>query len=166
GSRLVLRCPQLSEPSTVVRLRERCEKSGLDLSRLEFLGRAPHRDFLLGYNDIDIALDPFPYSGGLTTCEALYMGVPVITLAGEIFAARHSVSHLSNVGLDEWVATDTPEYIRKTIAFASDLPALAALRAGMRKRVLVSPLCNAPRFGRSLGAGLRRAWEDYCARNS
>lgn len=162
-SRLILRCPQLSEASVVARLQTRCADAGIDLARLEFLGRAPHRDFLLGYQDIDIALDPFPYSGGLTTCEALYMGVPVITRAGEIFAARHSVSHLANVGLDQWIAADIPDYIDKAIRFVADLPALAALRAGLRDRMLASPLCDAPRFGRSLGAGLRHAWQNYCA---
>ena len=80
-------------------------------------------------------LDPFPYSGGLTTCEALWMGVPTVTLPGEIFASRHSMSHLSNAGLADWVAPDLAAYVELAAREASDIPALAALRSGLRARV-------------------------------
>ncbi len=116
------------------------------------------------YNDIDIVLDPFPYSGGLTTCEALWMGVPTVTMPGEIFASRHSMSHLSNAGLADWVTPDLAAYVELAVAKASDIPALAALRSGLRARVKASPLCDAPRFGRNLGAALRFAWQDWCSR--
>jgi predicted O-linked N-acetylglucosamine transferase (SPINDLY family) len=115
------------------------------------------------YGDVDIVLDPFPYSGGLTTCEALWMGVPTITLPGEIFASRHSASHLSNAGLADWVTASTHDYVEAAVARAADLPALADLRASLRERVRLSPLCDAPRFGRSLGTALRHAWQDWCA---
>jgi protein O-GlcNAc transferase len=108
-------------------------------------------------------LDPFPYSGGLTTCEALWMGVPTVTVPGEIFASRHSMSHLSNAGLSEWVAGDLAGYLELAVAKASDIPALAALRSGLRARVKASPLCNASRFGRNLGAALRLAWHEWCS---
>ena len=114
------------------------------------------------YNDIDIVLDPFPYSGGLTTCEALWMGVPTVTVPGEIFASRHSMSHLSNAGLADWVASDVAAYIELAVAKASDIEALPALRSGLRAQVKASPLCDAPRFGRNLGAALRLAWRDWC----
>jgi predicted O-linked N-acetylglucosamine transferase (SPINDLY family) len=126
------------------------------------LGRTRHRDFLATYNEIDIGLDPFPYSGGLSTCEALYMGVPVLTRAGGIFAARHPVSHLANTGLTDWIAGNTEDYIAKARNFAAGLPALDDLRAGLRARVTASPLCDAPRFGKNLGAALRRVWINYC----
>jgi len=161
-ARLTLRCPQFSETNVRERFPARAQALGLDPSRLILEGRASHREFIASYRGIDIALDPYPYSGGLTTCEAMFMGVPVITLAGDFFAARHSVSHLSNVGLTTCIATTTDEYIDRAVALASDLPALAALRTGLRARVLASPLCDAPRFGRSLGAGLRTAWHRYC----
>ena len=120
--------------------------------------------FLREYNDIDIVLDPFPYSGGLTTCEALWMGVPTVTVPGEIFASRHSMSHLSNAGLADWVAPDLAAYVELAVAKASDIQALAALRSALRVQVKASPLCDAPRFGRNLGAALRTVWQDWCAR--
>ena len=114
------------------------------------------------YNDIDIVLDPFPYSGGLTTCEALWMGVPTVAVPGEIFASRHSMSHLSNVGLPDWVAPDLDSYIELAVSKAADIDSLADLRKGLRALVKASPLCNAPRFGRNLGISLRAAWHDWC----
>jgi protein O-GlcNAc transferase len=114
------------------------------------------------YGDVDIVLDPFPYSGGLTTCEALWMGVPTITLPGEIFASRHSASHMSNAGLSDWLTASVQDYIAMAIARAQDLDALAALRAGLRDHVRRSPLCDAPKFGRNLGAALRKTWAAWC----
>jgi protein O-GlcNAc transferase len=134
------------------------------LERVELRGASPHREFMAEYNPIDLVLDPFPYSGGLTTCEALWMGVPTVTLPGETFASRHSTSHLSNVGLGEWVARDWEDYVKLAVAKAADNDSLATLRAGLRDRVKASPLCDAPRFGRNLGAALRHAWGEWCAR--
>lgn len=164
GARLSLRCPQFSEPPVLERFPQRAARHGLDPARLELRGRAPHPVFIAGYREIDIALDPVPYSGGLTTCEALYMGVPVITLAGDFFAARHSVSHISNVGVVGCIADTADDYVERALAMASDLPTLAALRAELRWRVLASPLCDATRFGRSLGEALRSTWHEHCRR--
>jgi predicted O-linked N-acetylglucosamine transferase (SPINDLY family) len=136
---------------------------GIAAARIELRGSSPHRAFMAQYGQIDIVLDPFPYSGGLTTCEALWMGVPTVTLPGEIFASRHSMSHLSNAGLADWVVGNEQEYVELAVARAADIPALAALRAGLRQRVKASPLCDAPRFGRNLGAALRHAWRAWCA---
>lgn len=162
-ARMILRCPQFSEASNTVRFRARAEEAGLDPARLELRGHANHPEFLATYREVDIALDPFPYTGGLTTCEALFMGVPVVTLAGETFAARHSTSHLSNVGLTDWVTMTKNNYVERVIAATEDLDGLARLRDGLREKVLGSPLCDAPRFGRSLGKALRSAWATCCA---
>ena len=157
-SRLILKTHQLGDAATARRFRERFVSHGIDPGRIETRGSSPHRAFLASYNDVDIVLDPFPYCGGLTTCEALWMGVPTLTLPGEIFASRHSASHMSNAGYPEWVAKDLDEYIAIAIARASDVAGLAAARQTMRDRVRASPLCDAPRFGRALGAALRHAW--------
>lgn len=162
-ARLVLKTHQFSDAETRAEVLSAFVAHGVAASRIELRGASHHREFLRQYNDIDIVLDPFPYSGGLTTCEALWMGVPTVTLPGEIFAARHSLSHLSNAGLPDWAATSREDYVELALRKAADLPALAALRVGLRAHVQNSPLCDAPRFGRSLGAALRHAWCDWCA---
>jgi predicted O-linked N-acetylglucosamine transferase (SPINDLY family) len=91
------------------------------------------------------------------------MGVPTIALPGEIFAARHSMSHLSNVGLGDWVAESVDAYIHLAVTSAADPAALSELRARLRARVAASPLCDAPRFGGALGAALRHAWTEWCS---
>jgi protein O-GlcNAc transferase len=158
GSRLVLKTHQLSDAPTAAGFLRAFSQCGIDPSRVETRGSSPHRLFLASYNEIDIVLDPFPYSGGLTTCEALWMGVPTVTLPGQIFASRHSASHLSNAGFPDWVARDREDYIRMAVARARDPDGLAVLRETMRERVRASPLCDAPRFGRALGMALRHAW--------
>ena len=161
---LVLKTHQFAHGPTADRILADFAANGIPPTRLELRGASGHRAFLREYNDIDIVLDPFPYSGGLTTCEALWMGVPTVTVPGEIFASRHSMSHLSNAGLADWVAPDLAAYVELAVAKASDIQALAALRSALRAQVKASPLCDAPRFGRNLGAALRTAWQDWCAR--
>ena len=157
-ARLILKTHQLSDGPTADGFRADFGALGIGEDRIELRGSSGHRAFMGEYGHVDIVLDPFPYSGGLTTCEALWMGVPTITLPGEIFASRHSASHLSNVGLTDWVCRSVQNYIEMAVARAGDLEALSALRAGLRRTVRRSPLCDAPRFGRGLGAALRRAW--------
>ncbi len=162
-SRMVLKTHQLGDKETAAGLRATFADHGVDPGRIECRGSSGHRAFMGQYGDIDIVLDPFPYSGGLTTCEALWMGVPTITLPGEIFASRHSASHMSNAGLADWVVGSLTEYADMAVSRAADLEALASLRARLRETVRRSPLCDAPRFGRNLGAALRAAWRDWCA---
>ena len=161
-ARLILKTHQFTDAATAQRVHADFAAHGIAPARVVLRGASRHRAFLGEYNQVDIVLDPFPYSGGLTTCEALWMGVPTVTLPGEIFASRHSASHLSNAGLADWVVADLDGYIDLALARAADPPALAALRAGLRSRVKASPLCDAPRFGRHLGAALRHAWRDWC----
>jgi predicted O-linked N-acetylglucosamine transferase (SPINDLY family)/thioredoxin-like negative regulator of GroEL len=162
-SRLVLRTHALGEPATRERVRARFAALGIEPGRVVLHGGVPHPALLAGYGDIDIALDPFPYTGGLTVCEALWMGVPVVALTGDSFCGRHALSHLSNIGLDHWAMPDSRAYVARAIAAATDLEALATLRATLRGCVAGSPLTDAPRFGRNLGTALRQAWRDWCA---
>jgi protein O-GlcNAc transferase len=162
SARLVLKTYQFSEPESATRVRQAFAECGVGAERVELRGASPHREFMAEYNQIDLVLDPFPYSGGLTTCEALWMGVPTVTLPCETFASRHSTSHLSNVGLEDWVAADLDDYVKLAVTKAADLESLAKLRASLRTRVKASPLCDAPRFGRNLGAALRHAWAEWC----
>src|SRR5208337_4322502 len=103
-------------------------------------------EYLRIYEHIDVALDPFPYGGGTTTCDALWMGVPVVSLAGETAVGRGGLSILSNIGLPELVARDPEEYVRIAAELARDLPRLSNLRATLRQRMQSSPLMNAPRL--------------------
>jgi predicted O-linked N-acetylglucosamine transferase (SPINDLY family) len=131
----------------------------IDPGRLEFLGHSPHAELLAAYHRIDLALDPFPYNGGLTTCESLWMGVPVVTCPGATFASRHSLSHLSNVGLTETIAHDLDEYVELAVSLAGDLPRLAALRGDLRQRMAASPLCDGKRFATNLMSMLQDLWK-------
>jgi predicted O-linked N-acetylglucosamine transferase (SPINDLY family) len=160
GSRLMLKCHQMADPATRARVCAGFVAHGIDPARILPRGSSPHRVLLAEYNEVDIVLDPFPYNGGLTTCEALWMGVPTITMPGQTFASRHSTSHLSNVGLTDWIATGPEAYVGLAVRKSSDLDALAALRAGLRSRVARSPLCDGARFGRHLGAALHAAWAE------
>jgi protein O-GlcNAc transferase len=163
GAKLILKTHQFSHQLTADGVLADFASLGVASDRIELRGSSGHRAFMGQYGDVDIVLDPFPYSGGLTTCEALWMGVPTITLPGEIFASRHSASHMSNAGLADWVVNSIPDYIEMAVARSEDLAALAELRMGLRDKVRRSPLCDAPRFGRSLGAALRKVWKVWCA---
>jgi predicted O-linked N-acetylglucosamine transferase (SPINDLY family) len=138
---------------------------GVDASRLEVRGGSGHADHLAAYRDVDVALDPFPYGGGVTTCDALWMGVPVVTLPGGTFASRHALSHLSGVGLAEWVATDAGGYVALAATLAQDLGRLAELRAGLRDRIARSPLCDGERCANDLIRVLRGAWRVWATSN-
>jgi predicted O-linked N-acetylglucosamine transferase (SPINDLY family) len=166
GSRLVLKAHQFSDTPTAERFLAGFAAHGVSRERIELHGPSPHRAFIGEYNNIDIVLDPFPYSGGLTTCEALWMGVPTVTVPGETFSSRHSMSHLSNAGLPDWVAPNLPAYVELAVTKAADIKALARLRGVLRAQVKASPLCDAPRFGRNLGAALRLAWREWCTPRS
>lgn len=160
-SRLVLKYRGMSDLVVSGRMADLFASHGIDAGRVEFLGKSPHTQLLAEYGRIDLALDSFPYSGGLTTCEALWMGVPVVTCPGETFASRHSLSHLSNVGLTETIAGDFDEYVELAVGLAQDLDRLAAIRARLREQVAVSPLCDGPRFAANLIDRLRQVWRRW-----
>jgi predicted O-linked N-acetylglucosamine transferase (SPINDLY family) len=165
ASRLRLRYRGMDAALNVKRLHDGFAAHGIAPERLVIQGGGDIRAMLDSYNESDIGLDTFPYSGGLTTCEALWMGVPVVTWPGERFESRHSLSHLSNAGLAETAARDLDDYVAIAVKLAGDLPALADLRLNLRPRMAASPLCDADRFVRDLEAALRAMWRDWCARS-
>lgn len=147
-ARLLVQAQALDEPETADAFRARFAAHGID-RQLDLRGGLAHRTMLATYGEIDVALDPFPYSGGLTTCEALWMGVPTLTMPGTSFASRHALSHMSNVGLGDWAVAHPAAYLEAAVARAADLAGLATLRAGLRETVRTSPLCDGPAFAKS-----------------
>ncbi|HEY4117562.1 MAG TPA: hypothetical protein VGM56_06895, partial [Byssovorax sp.] len=125
---------------------------------------ADAKTHLAHYHDIDLALDTFPYHGTTTTCEALWMGVPVVALAGRSHIARTGVSVLTNAGLPELVADDVAAYVDLAVELAGDVRRLEALRLGMRERLLASPLLDARTYARDFESAIRGLWQRWCAR--
>ncbi len=162
-SKLFLKCPQLSESAVQAGTCARFAEHGIASYRLIFEHYDTRAKYLATYHRIDIALDPFPYPGGTTTVEALWMGIPVLTLAGGQFLSRQGVGLLMNAGLPDWVATDADDYIARAVGHANDLLKLAILRAGLREQVLASPIFDAPRFAIHFEQALRGMWHVWCA---
>ena len=135
---------------------------GIAAERISMCGFSPREELLAAYGAVDIALDPFPYNGGTTTVEALWMGVPVISMRGERFVSRVGESILTNVGLAELVVDTEEAYVAKALELLSDPARLTAMRAQMRERLEHSPLCDGPAFTRSLEAAYRAMWEACC----
>jgi protein O-GlcNAc transferase len=161
-SRLVLKWPALTEPNVRDRFIGAFEAHGIDSGRITFRGLSSHEATLREYGDIDIALDPFPHCGGLTTCEALWMGVPVVTLPRDTPVSRQSVSLLSVMDMPDLVANSQAEYIAIASALAADASRLAMLRGSLRLAMAASPLCDQQVFTGHLEAAFRRMWRQWC----
>ena len=139
---MILKTKEFNSEETRHRYADLFFRHGIAPDRVDLIGGTPHREHLDYYSRIDIALDPFPFSGSTTTLESLWMGVPVITMPGETFASRHSLSFLSTVGLTETIA-DTPDrYVALAEKLAGDLPHLSEIRSSLRDRFRASPLCD------------------------
>ena len=159
-SRLLLKYSGLDDEINVTRIARAFADKGIDPDRIMIEGGATHEDFLARYNAVDIALDTFPYSGGITTCEALWMGVPVVTLPGSTSASRHASSHLSTVGLTEFIAGDLPAYIKIASGLAADFSELEKLHQSLRDRLAASPLCDGADFARQFGTAMKDIWQN------
>lgn len=155
NSRLVLQSLPFADESLRGSMHRRFAVAGIEGHRVEILPPSLGVDFLAGYHQLDIALDPVPYNGGTTTFEALWMGVPVITLPGQAFASRMAASVLGSIGLDELVASTPEGYVAIAAALAGDPVRLESIRAGLRQRMANSPCCDGPRAARELEAAYR-----------
>ena len=151
GSSLLLKSSGFADAQTCALVAHRFQVEGVDPARIRFDGlKRPLAEHLQLYDRVDIALDPYPYNGTTTSCEALWMGVPVVTLAGRTHAARVGASILTQLGLDSCVASSAAEYREACKRLAADIPHLVALRSELRERMRRSPLCNAAQFVRRL----------------
>jgi predicted O-linked N-acetylglucosamine transferase (SPINDLY family) len=156
-ARLLLKYYGLHEPQTQELFRSRFGERGVESNRILLEGWSEHWELLDAYNRVDLALDTQPYSGGVTTCEALWMGVPVITWPGKTFAGRHATSHLTNAGYEQFIARDLAEYVNQCVGWSTRVEELAEIRSQMRDRMKQSPLCDAPHFASDFLAVLNTA---------
>ncbi|MBX3358547.1 MAG: tetratricopeptide repeat protein [Phycisphaeraceae bacterium] len=163
GSRLLIKNHALSEPAMRDELAERFEMLGVGRDRLSLVPPAPgYSGHLAAYSEVDIALDTFPYNGTTTTCEASLMGVPTVTLVGDVHAARVGLTLLASLRQRDLAAASEDQYIALASALAADGPRRADLRRSLRGALLASPLCNGEAYSKRLESALRSAWAELC----
>ena len=160
GSRLILHA---HEGRHRERVRGLLTRSDVDPERVEFVGFMAPRDYFRLYDRIDLALDPFPYGGGTTTCDALWMGVPVVSRFGATAVSRAGRSILSNAGLPELAVDTTADYVRLAAELANDRDRVVDLRRGLRDRLWQSPLTNEARFAQGVESAYRTMWHNWLA---
>lgn len=165
SSRLLLKTKFLDNPDMRLLAIERFSRHAIAPGRLILEGPSPRSQLVAAYNKMDIALDPFPFGGGVTTAEALWMGVPVVTLRGNRWVSRVGESILSTVGLPDLVAGDEEEYVHIVRRLAEDRERRNDLRRSLRPTMAGSPFCDGPRFARSLETAYRAMWRTWCARS-
>jgi predicted O-linked N-acetylglucosamine transferase (SPINDLY family) len=161
-SRLLLKAPSFQDTRAIVAFERRFESEGIAASRLEFRGPVGLSDMMAEYADVDIALDPVPYNGGTTTLQALWMGVPVVVMAGHHFVSRMGASFMSALGLPDWVADDDEAYVQIAAAMASDRVALLKLKRELRSRQQTLDAWNIDRHARAVQDAIRSAWVAHC----
>ena len=164
GARLLLKGKPFADEAARNYLLAHLGERGVAAERVQLVAWLPNTTSHLAlYEQIDIALDPFPYNGTTTTCEALWMGVPVVTLRGERHAARVGASLLGQAGLAELIAGSAEDYVAIASSLAADPERLASLRSSLRRRVMASPLCDGKRFACNMEATYRTMWQRWCA---
>lgn len=159
-SRLVILSPRGSHRQHALKI---FAAEGVAGDKIEFVEPCARREYLKLYHRIDVVLDPFPYNGHTTNLDALWMGVPVVSLAGARAVSRAGFSQLSNLGLSEWVAFNEDDYIAIAARLAEDLPRLAEWRTTLRGRMETSVLMDAPRFARQIEEAYRTMWREWCS---
>ena len=166
GARLLLKSRQLAEGANADHITARFARHGVPAGSLILEGQSPRADYLEAYQRVDIVLDTFPYPGGTTTLEALWMGVPVLTMRGDRLLARQGECLMRGAGLEAFVAQDANDFVARAVALAGQRRALADIRASLRERPFYSPLFDARRFSVHLEAALRGMWSRWCARSA
>jgi protein O-GlcNAc transferase len=166
GSRLVLKWAALGDDGVRGRIEGQFAAAGAPKGALELRGYSPHEALMGEYADIDVALDPFPFCGGLTSCEALWMGVPVVTWPKDRIAARQTLAFLHEIGLDDFAADSVEAFVAVAAALAGDEPRRTALRGELRARMSASPLGDARTFTVTLETAYRAMWGRWCAGES
>ncbi len=159
---LALKHRAWQEPAVCVHYAEMFHAAGIDSGRIEFRTWSPLVDMLSEYRTIDLALDPFPYTGGSTSWLSMWMGVPIITWPGETMASRQTLDLASRVGLEDFVATSHEDYMARAVRWANDLDKLAEVRANLRPRLAASSLCDFEGFRREFSTAIRGTWRDFC----
>lgn len=163
GSRFLVKNSALRDAATVQRFIDMFNDNSIESDRIELVpSTVTHTEHLKVYNRVDIALDSFPYNGTTTTCEALWMGIPVVVMTGEQHSGRVGMSILHRVSLDEFVANDEDGYVEKAMLISSNIEKLARLRCVLRDRMAASPLCNSAGFSLSLENAYREMWKIWC----
>ena len=161
-ARLLLKYKSLADEKVRKHFQDLFAAHSVDVQRIKFSGQSPRDEYLASYNEIDICLDPFPFNGCTTTVEALWMGIPVITLRGNRFAGHMGETIMKNLNLGEFVADNQDSYVKKAIALAADLSRLSRFRSSMRDQLKNSPLCNGIAFTRDLESIYRKIWTNWC----
>lgn len=162
-SRLVLKNRCFNDDATRDYFRGRLRDGGVDPDRLILHTFLPREQHFTIYDTVDVALDPFPYNGTTTTCEALWMGVPVVALTGRTHRSRVGTMLLRAIGLDDLAADDLAGYVETAVTLSADRDRLSALRTDLRRRVGESPLCDAEDFAAAFESAVRGLWRDWCA---
>jgi len=166
GSRLFLKTNSLADPLYRAGLINAFAALGIAEERLIFAGHSPLPELLAAYNQVDVALDPFPFGGCTTSADTLWMGVPLVTLCGERWTGRMSVTILATLGLAEWAAADGGHYVDIACRLASDRAGLTALRRDLRRRLETSSFCDARRFTSGIEEAFRGMWLRWCAKSA
>jgi predicted O-linked N-acetylglucosamine transferase (SPINDLY family) len=158
GSKLLLKAPSLRDDSVQQRFSALLAEQGIGPDRLIFRGPSGLAEMMQAYGDVDIALDPVPYNGGTTTLQALWMGVPVVTLLGENFVSRMGASFLRTLGKPDWVAEDEAGYVAAAVALAAKRVSLRKERAALRDQMMTSPLCDITTYTVQFEQLLEQMW--------
>jgi protein O-GlcNAc transferase len=166
GSRLLLKFGGMDDPALAARVRAVLARHDVAPERVELRGQTSTYDHVAAYGEVDIALDPVPHGGGVTTLEATWMGVPTLTLPGDRVSSRVTASVLTTLGLTSWIARSPDEYVALARRHAANPVALSVLRAGLRDRLAASPICDSVRYCRAVEAAYRAMWRRWCAQQT